>query len=641
VIPAFVIGLREGLEAALIVGIIAAFLVRSGRRDALRPMWIGVLTAVGICLAVGLGLQLADEALPQRQQEGLETVIALVAAGAVTWMIVWCRRNGPRMKSMIETDAADALANGSTIALVGMAFFAVLREGLETAVFLVAVFQQSTRPAALGTGAILGIAVSAVLGYAIYRGGVRINLARFFRITGALLVLVAAGLVSSAVHTAHEATWFNSLQSQALDLTAVIEPGSVLQALVTGMFGIQTQPTVGEVLAWLLYAVPMMAYVLWPSGRQLRTRATAATAATLALVLLLAAGCGSGSGSGGGSGDGKVTEVSITNAGCQPAKLKVAAGDVTFKVTNDGADQVSEYEILDGDHILGEVENLPDGLTKSFSLTLDPGTFTTFCPGADTEKGTLEVGGTAQVAANAADKTAVNTYRKYLIAQTAILVKRTQAFRDAIAAGDIAKAKQLYPTTREPYERVEPVAESFGDLDPLMDARAGDVPASQWEGFHRLEKMLWVDNTTKGATPIADRLVANTLRLQGLVQSVPLQTAQIANGAKGLLDEVAASKITGEEDRYSHTDLWDFQANVDGAKAAILAVSPILGKSDPQLLSQIQQRFTEVDQSLTPHRAGSGYVLYTKLTDADTKKLSESIDALAQPISEVAPAVLR
>ena len=277
-IPAFVIGLREGLEAALIVGIIAAFLARSGRRDALRPMWLGVLAAVGICLAVGIGLQVADEALPQRQQEGLETIIALVAAGAVTWMIVWCRRHGPRMKSMIETDAADALANGSTIALVGMAFFAVLREGLETAVFLVAVFQQSARPVASGGGAVLGIAVAAVLGYAIYRGGVRINLARFFRITGVVLVLVAAGLVSSAVHTAHEAGWFDSLQSQAADLTAVIEPGSVLQALVTGMFGIQTQPTVGEVLAWLLYAIPMMAYVLWPSGRHLRTRATAATA---------------------------------------------------------------------------------------------------------------------------------------------------------------------------------------------------------------------------------------------------------------------------------------------------------------------------------------------------------------------------
>ena len=202
-----------------------------------------------------------------------------------------------------------------------------------------------------------------------------------------MLVLVAAGLVSSAVHTAHEAGWFDSLQGQAADLTAVIEPGSVFQALVTGMFGIQTQPTVGEVLAWLLYAIPMMAYVLWPSGRHLRTRVTAATAATLALVLLVAAGCGSGSGSGGGSGDGKVTAVSITNQGCQPATLKVPAGDVTFKVTNDGADQVTEYEILDGDHILGEVENLPDGLTKSFSLTPRPGHLHHLLPGRRQREG--------------------------------------------------------------------------------------------------------------------------------------------------------------------------------------------------------------------------------------------------------------
>ena len=279
-IPAFVIGLREGLEAALIVGIIAAFLARSGRLDALRPMWLGVLAAVGICLAVGIGLQVADEALPQRQQEGLETIIALVAAGAVTWMIVWCRRHGPRMKSMIETDAADALANGSTIALVGMAFFAVLREGLETAVFLVAVFQQSAPPGRLGRRR-----------RARHRRGGRARLRDLPRRRAASTWPASSGSPAwcwcwsppdwfrSAVHTAHEAGWFDSLQGQAADLTAVIEPGSVLQALVTGMFGIQTQPTVGEVLAWLLYAIPMMAYVLWPSGRRVRTRAAAATAA--------------------------------------------------------------------------------------------------------------------------------------------------------------------------------------------------------------------------------------------------------------------------------------------------------------------------------------------------------------------------
>ena len=598
-IPAFVIGLREGLEAALIVGIIAAFLARSGRRDALRPMWLGVLAAVGICLAVGIGLQVADEALPQRQQEGLETIIALVAAGAVTWMIVWCRRHGPRMKSMIETDAADALANGSTIALVGMAFFAVLREGLETAVFLVAVFQQSARPVASGGGAVLGIAVAAVLGYAIYRGGVRINLARFFRITGVVLVLVAAGLVSSAVHTAHEAGWFDSLQSQAADLTTVIEPGSVLQALVTGMFGIQTQPTVGEVLAWLLYAIPMMTYVLWPSGRHLRTRATAATA-TLALILLVAAGCGSGSGSGGGSGDGKVAAVSITNQGCQPATLKVPAGDVTFKVTNDGADQVTEYEILDGDHILGEVENLPDGLTKSFSLTLDPGTFTTFCPGADNEKGALEVGGTALVAASVADKQAVARYRDYLIAQTALLVKRTQAFRNAIAAGGIQKAKQLYPTTREPYERVEPVAESFGDLDPLMDARAGDVPQSEWEGFHKLRSCSGRTTRPRVRRRSPTGCWPTRCGCRGLCRASLLQTAQIANGAKSLLDEVAASKITGEAGpvlAHRPVGLPGERRRREGRRRR-RHPDPRQGRSGAAV--RYRWRFTEVDQSLDP-----------------------------------------
>ena len=185
------------------------------------------------------------------------------------------------------------------------------------------------------------------------------------------------------------------------------------------------------------------------------------------------------------------------------------------------------------------------------------------------------------------------------------------------------------------------MAESFGDLDPLMDARAGDVPASQWQGFHKIEKILWVGNTTKGAAAIADRLVANTLRLQGLVQSVPLQTAQIANGA-----EEPARRGGGVQDhRRGGPVLPHRPVGLPGQRRRRQGRgpggAPILSQGDPELLSEIQQRFTEVDQSLAPYRAGSGYVLYTKLTDADTKKLSESIDALAQPISEVAPAVLR
>jgi high-affinity iron transporter len=264
VLPTFVIALREGVEASLIVGIVAAFLGQQGRRDALRWMWTGVALAAALCLAVGIGLRALGQSLPQAQQEGLETIVALVAVVMVTYMIVWMRRHARSMRRMLEGEAASALAQGSVLALVGMAFFAVVREGLETAVFLLAVFENASNPVSASTGAILGLAVAVVLGYLFYKGGVRLNLSRFFRVTGAVLVLVAAGLVAAALHTAHEATWFNALQEQALDLNWLVAPGSIRAALLTGMLGLQPEPTVGEALGWLLYAVPVGLYVLWP-----------------------------------------------------------------------------------------------------------------------------------------------------------------------------------------------------------------------------------------------------------------------------------------------------------------------------------------------------------------------------------------
>jgi high-affinity iron transporter len=261
VLPTFVIGLREGLEAALIVGIVAAFLRQRGRRDAMRLMWLGVLAAVVLCAAIGVALRIAEQQLPQREQEQLETVIGLVAVGMITWMVVWMRRHSAGLRGELEAQAESALHTGSTAALVGMAFLAVLREGVETTVFLLAAFQQSTRPSLTGTGAVLGVAVAVVLGYGIYRGGVHINLSRFFRITGVVLVLVAAGLLATALHTAHEGGWFDAFQAQALDLRWLLQGGSVQSALLTGMLGIQPQPTIGEVIVWLAYAIPMTVYV--------------------------------------------------------------------------------------------------------------------------------------------------------------------------------------------------------------------------------------------------------------------------------------------------------------------------------------------------------------------------------------------
>jgi high-affinity iron transporter len=267
VIPTFVIGLREGVEAALIVGIIAAFLRSEGRRDVLRWVWTGVALACALCLSVGIGLEVLSRELPYRQQEGLETIVALVAVVAVTWMIVWMRRHARRLRGDLERGVTTALAEGSVIALVAMAFFAVLREGFESAVFLLAAFDASTDPVAAGGGAVLGFVVAGLLGWGIYRGGVKFDLARFFRITGIILVLVAAGLVASAMHTAHEAGWIASLQGQALDLTWLVEPGSIRSALLTGMLGLQPRPTELEAIAYVAFAVPMLLFVLWPGRR--------------------------------------------------------------------------------------------------------------------------------------------------------------------------------------------------------------------------------------------------------------------------------------------------------------------------------------------------------------------------------------
>ena len=227
----------------------------------------------------------------------------------------------------------------------------------------------------------------------------------------------------------------------------------------------------------------------------------------------------------------------------------------------------------------------------------------------------------------------------YLERETAVLVARTHAFAQALRAGDGDRARALFASARSPYEAIEPVAESFGDLDPRIDARVNDLePGQKWTGFHAIEKKLWVQRTTRGTTALADGLEADIAHLQALVKTVKLEPAQIANGATDLLGEVSKSKVTGEEDRYSHTDLSDFAANVDGARrAAFDAIRPALAKRDPSLAALIERRFKSVDGALAAHRDGSGFVAYDTLGRGEVRALSQAVDALAEPLSQ-APA---
>ena len=278
-----VIGLREGLEAALIVGIIAAFLRKNGK--SLLAMWLGVAMAVVLSIAVGVGLDLVEQTLPQARQEGMESVIGAIAIFFVTSMIVWMNTHAAGMKKELEAEAAEALSQGSAYALAGMAFLAVLKEGFETSVFLLATFSAAQSAMLAATGAMIGLLMAVAIGWGIYIGGVRINLAKFFRVTGVFLILVAAGLVVTALRTAHEAGWLNAGQQTVMNLSWLVAPGTIQSALITGVLGIPADPRRVEVIGWLAYLIPVTLYVLWPPSRRLGPRMAARLRLTIAGAL--------------------------------------------------------------------------------------------------------------------------------------------------------------------------------------------------------------------------------------------------------------------------------------------------------------------------------------------------------------------
>ena len=356
-----------------------------------------------------------------------------------------------------------------------------------------------------------------------------------------------------------------------------------------------------------------------------------------ALLALFATACGSSDD--GAPAGAESMSFKITDAGCDPHNAKAKAGPIDFEIESESS-KVTELEVLDGETILGEKENLTEGLGGSFSLTLEEGEYTLRCNGGEEEDGVLTVTGELEAENSPAVDKAIAEYRTYLEQNTDELVAATKPFVAAVVAGDVAKAKSLYPAARIPYERIEPVAESFGDLDPRIDARENDVPANEFAGFHRIEKALWEEGTARGMAAVARQLLADVEELEAKAGKVSLQAVQIANGANALLGEVSASKITGEEERYSHTDLVDFKANVEGSEVAFEAVEPLLSGPDPKLAREIEADFGAVFAALKPYETADGFVPYTDLTRADTRALAQSIDTLAEKLSQVLAAIV-
>ncbi len=379
-------------------------------------------------------------------------------------------------------------------------------------------------------------------------------------------------------------------------------------------------------------------------------------AAALFAVPALSA-CTQNTSAGTASEDDRTITVSSTDDACELSGTEAPSGKLTFDVTNDGS-KVTEFYLYteDADRVLGEVENIGPGLTRQLVVSAPAGTYLTACkPGmkGDGIRDDFTVTDSGEKVTASADEDemvehAQEEYGEFVQEQSDQLLARTAAFVKAYKAGDDRAAKAMYPVARTHWERIETVAESFGDLDPKMDAREADLePGQKWTGWHRIEKDLWPARagkyeslTMKQRATYADDLLANTRTLDGRIGDLEFTVDQIANGSRGLMEEVATGKVTGEEEYWSRTDLWDFQANVDGAKQAFEVLEPVLEQNDPELEETLDERFDALQKLLDAQRDGDGFRSYDDLSQEQVKRLADSVNALSEPLSQLTAAVI-
>lgn len=374
-------------------------------------------------------------------------------------------------------------------------------------------------------------------------------------------------------------------------------------------------------------------------------RLTVVTAAATVAALTAVTGCAEKSD---GKGDGAV-QVIAKDDSCEVSRTKIPAGHVELAVENKGSKVTEVYVLFPDDRIVTERENIGPGTKAKITAEVKSGTYEIACKPGMKGKGirqTVEVtGGKAAERSPEMDK-AVAGYRTYVQAQADETLPKVKVFTDAVAAGDIEAAKKAYADSRIGWERTEPVAESFGDIDPKVDVREDGLEDGQkWTGWHRLEKALWQDKKLgaeeKALAPLLYKDLADWQKRVGRAEITP---TSMANGAKELLDEVATGKVTGEEERYSHTDLVDFKANVEGAEKSYELLKPIASKNDAALTTTLDKQFAALDTLLDKYRADKAsyeFTSYDKVGKADRKELSDAVNALAEPLSRLAAAVTK
>ena len=685
VAPNLLIGLREGLEAGLVVSILVAALVRADRRDRLVPLWLGVMAAAAASLGFGAALTVASDLLGIRGREALAGALSIVAVGFVTWMVLWLKRAARTIRHDLEGRLTSALALGSG-ALALMGFVAVGREGLETALFLWAAVR-STNGSEAGplVGAAVGLALAVVLSWLLYRRAIRFDLARFFTVTGAALVVVAGGVLGYGLRDLQEARVLPGLSRLAIR-TDALSTSRWWGALLAGVFNVSGRMTWLQVVAAIGYVLVVgwiflrrrsprpapaappapgdrsVAPAAEPAAGDAAQTAPAAQAAPvvpprrilLATASIAAVGLVAATAVVVASGGTRASAAVEASPGRCAVTGSMKSGASVVQVRN-RLSQVLEVYVsgtgADSGVVYGEVENVGPGTTVDMPVSLAPGRYALACRQGVSGDGfgdefTVADGGAVASPVGYLRTTVddfvepLATYRTFVGRELGALAVALAELRARMAAADVEGARHAYVAAHGHYERIGAVYDAFGELDAAINGTADGLPDGErdvaFTGFHRVEAQLWAAPPDVADLAPVGKLAADVDALAETVPTMEIDPIGYVIRAHEILENALQEQVTGLSQRHSRTGIDDTAASVLGARTVLQTLRALIVARDPALLARIDAGLDRVDASLaTLARPDGTHLADDRLTSGQRGALTGAIGALLEDLARL------
>ncbi|MGW2816804.1 iron uptake transporter permease EfeU [Streptomyces sp. NPDC001415] len=684
--PSFLIGLREGLEAGLIVSILVATLVRAGARSRLPQVWTGVLAAVALAMSFGAVLTFTAASMSGTAQEAFGGTLSVIAVAFVTAMVFWMRRSARSLSGEIKEKVTGALAMGAGM-LVVTSFLAVGREGLETALFLWTTARAAGESAGPMAGAGTGIVIAAGLCWGLYRRVLKINLTKFFTATGAVLIVIAAGVLGYGLRDLQEGGVLPGKTAYAVDLSQSVDPGAWYSTLVQGVFNLTPTMTWLQVVAYAGYLGAVMTLFVRgvrtaavkpvesgesaksgagepaeaaaegkpseagaegkpdePEGPARRRPAWVIPVAVVAVPAVVAGAIVVF----GGSKPADAQTIAVSEKECGKGFTAPKPGRQTFQMHNTG-DKASEVYLIDpaSNAVYGEIEGLAPGTTRDLVATVAGGSYAWRCVPTG---GKAVTSASVRVSGGAAGKAVVpvsetdlaaplTSYKQYVNQGLTTLVAQTKQLSDDIAGGNLDAARTDWLTAHRTYSSLGAAYGTFQDFDKKINGRTAGLPDGvtdkDFTGFHRVEYGLWHGQSASDLAAPAARLAEDVTGLQKAFPAQDFDAADLPLRTHEILENTLQFELTGDADQGSGTTLATADANLAGTRELLGVLRPLLASRDAQLLPRVDADIARVQRLLDSAHHDQSWTPVDKLDGAGRARLNGATGQLLEDLAPV------